>query len=92
MQQMTFCGDARWSVILADQFGLEILNMSEIKVQVLHRVQAILLSTLCEVYIICQESGHPSINSYSSTILEQQLPYFSGLPALLLVGKQYFAI
>mgnify|MGYP000739560231 CR=1 FL=1 len=41
MQQMTFCGDARWSVILADQFGLDILNMSEIKVQVLHRVQAI---------------------------------------------------
>ena len=52
MQQMTFEGmHMKWSVILGDQFGLEILNMSEIKGQVLHRVQAILLSTLCELYI-----------------------------------------
>ena len=52
MQQMTLAEmHEKWSVILADQFGLEILNMSEIKEQVLHHVQAILLSTLCEVYI-----------------------------------------
>ena len=40
MQQMTFTKmHVKWSVILADRFGPEILTLLEIKGQVLHRVR-----------------------------------------------------
>ena len=55
---MTFTEvDVRWSVILADRFGPEVLNMLEVKGQVLHREQKEIGGLLSRTPTRCRKKG-----------------------------------